>query len=402
MNASLPPSASTPRLVFVLATLVAFGPMSIDMYLPSLPTIGDRFDASTGSVQLTLSAFFIGFALGQLLYGPLSDRLGRRPVLLWGISLYVATSVCCALSTSIDQLIIFRFLHALGGGAGTVVARAAVRDCFEQNQAARVLSLMMLVTAIAPLLAPVLGGYVLNWFGWRSIFWLLSGFGVGCWLLVAFGLPETNPSERRKDVSVLSAFAGYQKVLRHPTAIGCILSGGFGFAGMFAYISGTPFVYIELFGVSPQHYGYLFGLNIVGLAIGASLNARLVLRHGAPRMMILGALVNAIAGLVLFINAATGYGGLVGLLVPLFFFIGALNLIAANAIAIASTHFATSAGAVAALFGAAQFGLGALAGGVVGQLHNDTAVPMATVIGVCGMGALVASVWVNRQTNIEP
>jgi len=383
-------------MVAVLGTLVAFGPMSIDMYLPSLPAIGKTLNASTAGVQLTLSVFFIGFALGQLLYGPLSDRLGRRPILLGGVALYIATSALCALSQNIEQLVAFRFLHALGGGAGTVVARAAVRDRFNTDSASRVLSLMMLVASIAPLLAPVFGGYILKWFGWRAIFWVLTGFGVLCWLLVAFLLPETNPREQRHGGHIGRVFTGYLEVLKNPKAVGSIMCGGFGFAGLFAYISGTPFVYIELFGVSPQAYGYLFGLNVIGLAIGSILNARLVQQKGAVNMLTAGTLTIAVAGGLLLLVAIFQIGGLVGLVVPLFFFIGTLNLIAANAISIASADFPDNAGATAALFGACQFGLGAIAGTIVGQLHNDTPVPMAATIAVCGVAALAMNLYVRR------
>jgi DHA1 family bicyclomycin/chloramphenicol resistance-like MFS transporter len=388
--------AAPVAVVAVLATLVAFGPMSIDMYLPSLPAIGRSLGASVGHVQLTLSAFFIGFSLGQLVYGPLSDRYGRRPVLLAGIALYIVTSGLCAQSQSIDQLVAFRFLHALGGGAGTVVARAAVRDLFDMDSASRVLSIMMAVMAIAPMLAPVVGGQLLIFFGWRSIFVTLTGFGILCWLLVAFVLRETNPPERRRGGGLVRSFAGYGRILTDAKAMSCIACGGFAFAGMFAYISGTPFVYIELFDVSPQHYGYLFGLNIIGLVIGALLNARFVKRKGVVYMMTAGATCTALAGCVLLAAAAFQIGGLIGLVVPLFFFIGALNMIGANAISIASADFPDNAGAVAALFGASQFGLGAVAGSMVGQLYNNTAIPMAAIIAISGLAALAANHAVRR------
>jgi len=384
-------------MVAVLGTLVAFGPMSIDMYLPSLPAIGAALGASTAGVQLTLSAFFVGFCLGQLLYGPLSDRLGRRPMLLGGITLYIATSALCASSESIEYFIAFRFLHALGGGAGTVVARAAVRDRLDTEGASRVLSFMMLIAGVAPLAAPVAGGYVLDWWGWRAIFWVLTGFGVVCWLLVALALPETNPRERRPQGHVRRAFSGYLAVLRSRTAVATLLCGGFGFAGLFAYISGTPFIYIELFKVSPQTYGYLFGLNVVGAAAGSLINARLVQRVGAANMLTVGTVIIAGAGVVLLVAAALQIGGLVGLVVPLFFFVGTLNLIAANAISIASAGFPLNAGATAALFGACQFGLGAVAGTIVGQLHDDTPIPMAATIAACGLAALALNLYLRRS-----
>lgn len=381
---------SGPPLIWILGLLAAFGPMSIDMYLPSLPAIGRDLSATAADVQLTLSAFFVGFAVGQLVYGPLSDRYGRRPMLLTGISLYVVTSALCALSPDVDDLIVYRLLHALGGGAGTVVARAIVRDKFDTDRGARMLSFMMLITGLAPLLAPLIGGQVLTLFGWRAIFWVLAGFGLICLLTVLFWLDETNPPDRRSRRGLLQTFAGYAEVLTHRKAVGCILAGGSAFAGMFAYISGTPFVYIELFGVAPTHYGYLFGLNVVGLMAGAYLNGRLVLRFGARRLMAVGTGMLVLAGIALLAAAWTGAGGLVGIVLPLFFYVAPLSFIGANAIARATADFPDRAGGVAAVFGAAQFGFGAIAGAAVGQLHDGSAVPMALVIAVCGLLCVLA------------
>lgn len=382
-------TASPRRVVWVLALLTAFGPLSIDMYLPSLPRIAGELGATTGEIQLTLSAFFIGAALGQLVYGPLSDRLGRRPVLLFGIGLYIVTSALCALSTSVEALIAFRLLHALGSGAGTVVARAVVRDLFETDRAAQVLSLMMLVMGAAPMLAPLLGGQILAWFGWRAIFWLLTGFGCLCLLAVLARLPESNPPERRNPAGIIGMARGYATILRDRTARGCILTGGFAFAGMFAYISGTPFVYIEYFGVPPEAYGFLFGLNIIGMMSGAALNARLVVRKGARRMMTWGVIQMAAAGLVLLAIGGNGVLGLPGIVVPLFLYLCVLNPVGANAIARTTERFPRQAGAAAALFGAIQFGLGAVAGTLVGQLHDGTPLAMCAVIAACGGAALL-------------
>lgn len=381
---------SGPPLIWVLGLLAAFGPMSVDMYLPSLPAIGRDLSATPAAVQLTLSAFFVGFAIGQLVYGPLSDRYGRRPMLLSGIALYVATSALCALSPDVDNLIAYRLLHALGGGAGTVVARAIVRDKFDTDRGARMLSFMMLITGLAPLLAPLAGGQILTLFGWRAIFWVLTGFGLICFVAVLFWLEETNPPERRSTRGLLHTFVGYGEILTNRTAVGCILAGGTAFAGMFAYISGTPFVYIELFGIAPANYGYLFGLNVIGMMVGAYLNGKLVLRFGAVRLMAIGTAVLVTAGAALLTTAWTGAGGLVGIVLPLFFYMVPLSFIGANAMARATADFPHKAGGVAAVFGAAQFGFGALAGVAVGLLHDGTAVPMAAVIAVCGLLCVLA------------
>ena len=391
-TAAPPTSRSGPsaRLLLILAALAAFGPLSIDMYLPSLPTIGAELGAGPGEVQLTLSLFFIGAAVGQLLYGPLSDGFGRRPLLLVGISLYVLTSVAAALAGGIEALIGLRLLQALGGAAGTVIARAIIRDLVGGDAAARALSLLTLAMGVAPLAAPLVGGQVLIWVGWRAIFWLLAAFGLACLAAVLLAVPETNPPERRHRLSAGGMIAAYLHVLAHRRSLGCLLAAGMAFAGMFAYISGTPFVYIEFFGVPPQLYGFLFGLNIIGIMVGALINSRLVLRLGRGRMLSIGVGFAVVAGLALLATALTGLAGLFGIVVPLFFYIGSLNLIAANAMAQVLDEFSHIAGAAAALFGLCQFGLGAGAGALVGQLHDATPVPMAAVIAATGLSAFLA------------
>jgi MFS transporter, DHA1 family, multidrug resistance protein len=379
------------RLIPLLGALAAFGPMSIDMYLPSLPAIARDFAVPVSTVQLTLSAFFLGFAGGQLVYGPLSDRYGRRPVLMAGIGLYVLTSALCALSGSVGGMAAARLVQALGGGAASVIARAMVRDLFESNEAARTMSLMVMVTGLAPLGAPLLGGQVLLWLGWRSIFWVLAAFGAACLAVTALRVPETNPPQRRRAVRLWAVLGGYGQVLGSRHAVGNILAGGLALAGMFAYISGTPFVYIELYGVSPQLYGFLFGLNIVGMMLGAYGNSRLVTRLGSGFMLGVGTAAISVAGVALLLCAWSGWGGLLGIVVPLFFYVGSLNLISANAMARTLQHFPRIAGTAAALYGAVQFTLGALTGALVGLLHNGTAVPMAAVIAGAGLLSLASA-----------
>ena len=222
-------------IILVLGTLTALGPMSIDMYLPGLPAIGRDLEASPGEVQLTLSLFFIGFAVGQLAYGPLSDRYGRRPMLVGGLIVYIGTCAWCAVAQSIDELVWARFLNALGAGAGAVIARATVRDLFETDRGAQVLSLMLLVTALAPLLAPLTGGYVLKFFGWRAIFWILTVFGGIAVTAAVLFLPESNPKERRAGKRLSELFTGYFQVMRDPAVVGCTLTGGFTFMALFAF-----------------------------------------------------------------------------------------------------------------------------------------------------------------------
>ena len=365
---------------------MALGPLSVDMYLPALPAIAGELAASYAEVQQSLSAFVLGLGAGQLLFGPLSDRVGRRPVLAAGLILYALASGALALASDVPQLVLLRFLQALGGAAGVVLARAIVRDLFEGIEAARALAFVMLVTGIAPLLAPLIGGWLLLLASWRAVFWLLAAFGALILLAARLVLPET----RRPGVATPAWGRSFLIPLTDRATLGFMLAGGFAFAGMFAYIAATPFVYIELFHVSPQHYGLLFGLNVIGIMTGSFASGRLVGRLGVRRLLGLGTTVMAIAGLALLIITSQAIGGLWAIVAALFFYVGMMGLVAANAVAGALERFPTIAGSVSALLGATQFGFGALAGAVVGLLHNGTTAPMGLVIGTCGIAALAA------------
>jgi DHA1 family bicyclomycin/chloramphenicol resistance-like MFS transporter len=375
-------------LTALLGALTAFGPLSIDTYLPAMPALAESFGTSPGRVQLTLSAFILGFGLGQLAYGPLADRWGRRSPLLAGIALYVAASTACALAPRVGPLIAFRLLQGLGAGAGPLVARAIVRDLYEGDRAARMLSLMMLVIGAAPLLGPLIGGQLLLAFGWRSIFAFLAAFGGLCLVGAGLALPETLAGHRRARAPLASLFARYGQLLVHRRYLGYALTSAAAYAGMFAYFAGSPFVFIRLHGIPAQYYGFLFALNVVGLMAGAALNSRLVLVYGADRLLRVGVTAVAVAGLALVATALTGAGGLTGLVIPIFVFIASLSLIGANAMAGALAGFPHMAGTASALTGTLQFGMGAVSGTAVSLLHDDTALPMAAVIGLAGVATL--------------
>lgn len=377
------------RLVLILGALSAFAPMSIDMYLPSLPTLAVEFGASTSATQLTLSAFFVGLAIGQALYGPLADRFGRKPALYVGLTVYAIATIGCASAHSIESLIVWRFAQALGGCAGVVVARAVVRDLFDQWGSARMLSTMMLVMGAAPMLAPLLGGWLLAVSGWRSIFWALLVFGLLCLFATIVALPETRP--RSEEVSgVGAALRDYARLLRHRRFVGYVLAGGFAQAGMFAYISGSPFVFIDVYGVPAHAYGWLFGLNALGLITASQINARLIRRFGPDRLLARANLANVVFGLLLAVVAWARWGGLVALLVPLFGYVASLGFSYPNAAAGAMAPFPERAGSASAMLGTVQFGIAAVAGTAVGWWHDGTALPMAVVIALCGATAFVA------------
>lgn len=390
------------KLILVLSALTAFGPMSIDMYLPSLPAMAADLAAPTGRVQMTLSSFFIGMGLGQLLFGPLSDRFGRRPVLLAGIFLYIVTSVFCAMSGGIEMLIALRLLQALGGSAAAVIARAMVRDFFVGDQAARVLSLIMLVMGAAPLIAPFIGGYLLLWFDWRAIFWVLAGFGLLCFFLVLAAVKESHPLERRSRHGLVGMLGVYGRILGHPQALGYLLANAAAYGGMFAFFAGSPFVYINIHAVAPEQYGYLFACNIFGMMGLSFLNAKIVVRLGAHRLFVLGTLLTAAAGAALLLDVVSGFGGLPGIVVPIFIYVAALSLISANGLAMALDRFPHAAGSVSALSGGLMFLVGALSAGAVSLFHDGSALAMAAVIATTGMAALAVQFGLTRSTIDKP
>ncbi|HMO57405.1 MAG TPA: Bcr/CflA family multidrug efflux MFS transporter [Roseiflexaceae bacterium] len=387
---STPRQRSTAQLALILGALTAFGPLSIDMYLPGLPAIAADLGADAAAIQLTLSAFFIGMAAGQTLYGPLSDRIGRRAPLIVGCVFYTLATIACALAPTAESLVVLRFAQALGGCAGMVIARSVVRDLFDARESARMYSILMLVMGLAPITAPLIGGQLLTIFDWRAIFWILAVYGAMCVVLVAWLLPETLPAEHRSRAGVREVAGVYGRLLLDRHFLGYALAGGLAFAGMFAYISGSPFVLIELYGVSPQHYGWIFGLNALGLISASQVNRRLLLQYRSEVILSVALLLVAGAALVLVAAAASGFGGLIGLLIPLFVCISSVGLVGPNTAAVAMAPHGRAAGSASALLGTLQFVVGAIAGVLVGVTHNGTALPMAAVIAGCSIAALIA------------
>jgi MFS transporter, DHA1 family, multidrug resistance protein len=380
------------RTTLILSALVAFAPMSIDMYLPTLPALERYFSTDTASVQHTLASFFAGLAIGQLLYGPIADKYGRKPPLYFGLTLYVIASAACAQAPGIGSLIVLRFLQAVSGCAGMVVARAMVRDLYDRQESARVFSILLMVMGIAPIVAPLAGGYLLTWFGWRSIFWVLSLFGVACLVAVKWKLPETIPQDQPR-IPLSKALGNYAMLLADRRYLGYALSGGFGQAGMFAYISGSPFVFIDLYGVPAHYYGWLFGLNATGIVAFTQANRRLLLKYDSDRVLDFGNLAGFLICILLLAAAVSNVAGLIGILVPLFFVVSLRGLTFPNASAGAMAPFPEKAGSASALLGSVQFAISAVASAAIGVFHDGTAVPMAAVIGTCGLLAFVSYRW---------
>ena len=376
-------------LILLLGSLTAIAPMSIDMYLPAFPTLEQAFATDAAAVQRTLSVFFLGLSLGQLAYGPMSDRFGRRLPLLVGLGLYTLASLGCALSTSIGMLTAWRGLQALGGCAGVVMARAVVRDVFGPREAARVLSSLMLVMGVAPILAPLVGGWVLAHAGWRALFAILVVFGTSCWVAVLRGLPDTAPEARAATLTLGSAMAAFGRVSRHPRFRRFALAQALSQCVLFAYIAGAPFLYMQVLELSPSGFAAMFGLNSLGL-IGASQLNRALLRREEAGVILWRALLAQFGAACAFVGVVwTGATGLITLAAPILVMVLLLGFVLPNTTALALAPFDRDAGSASALLGALQYGTSGLATLAVSAAFDGTLRPMATAIVIFLAAALV-------------
>ncbi|WP_091606918.1 multidrug effflux MFS transporter [Micromonospora mirobrigensis] len=375
------------RLVLVLGSLIAIGPLTIDMYLPALPAIATDLDTTSAAVQLTLTGTLAGLALGQLLIGPLSDAVGRRRPLLAGIGLHIVASLLCVVAPTIATVGVLRVLQGLGVAAASVVAMAIVRDLFSGSAFARLFSRLMLVMGAAPILAPTLGSALLRWSDWRGVFAALAVFGALLVVVAAVGIRETLPPHRRRHGGVAGTLRDYRTLLRDRTFVGLVLVAGLAMAALFAYVAGSSFVFQQQYGLDEQQFGLAFGAGAVGLITATQLNVRLLRRFTPQRILVTALAVGAVAGLVLVAFAATGVGGLAAVLASLWVVLAAAGLAMPNAPALALSRHGEAAGTAAALLGAVQFGVGALSAPLVGVLGTG-AVAMAVVVA----GGMVAAV----------
>lgn len=399
--AAPPEGVAAARLLLILSLLMAFGPMSTDMYLPALPAMANALHASDAQLQWTLSSFLVGFGLGQLIWGPIGDRFGRRIPVMAAILLYLAATLGCVLAANVHQMIFWRCLQALAACAGPVLARAMVRDVYGRERAARALSLLMLVMAVAPLLAPSLGGQALFWFGWRAVFWTQMGFGVAA-LIGALFLKETLAPAMRASLKPQDVAFGYAEMLSSRRFLGAALAGGFFYAGCFAFLAGSPFAYVEYHHVPAELYGLLFAINIAGMMALNVVNRRLVMRLGPDRLLLRGICVAAAGGAVLALTGRTGTGGLAGLVVPIFFYISMLGLVSANAMAVALSAFPHRAGSASALAGSMQFGFGAVSSTILGLVNDGTPWPMTAIMALSGLMALGTALLLRRGATEAP
>ena len=381
-------TAAEHRRILLLGAIIALAPMSIDLYLPALPTLQQALGGTAAQGQLTLSVYFLGLAMGQLIYGPVSDRIGRRKPLYFGLALYALAALGCTLATDINSLIALRFLQALGGCAGMVIVRAVVRDLYTPQEMARVLSMLLLVMGVAPILAPLIGSWVFVAFGWQAVFGVLVAYGLGCLIMAAKYLPETlaRPGEALEFMRVLK---GYGRLLRHRRFMGYALSGGIAQASLFAYIAVSSFVFIDFYALSPTQYGLLFGVNAFGLILGSQINNWMLTRYRAERVLRGALIAYSGFGVVLAMVVIADLGGLPGVLIPLWCCIASLGFTFPNSTAAAMAPFGDRAGMAAALLGTLQYGLAAIASGVVASLHDGTALAMALAIAACGLISVI-------------
>ncbi len=391
------PAPNSLPVAALLTGLVAFGAVSTDVYLPSLPAISRDLDADVSLVQVTLSVFVAGFAVCQLFYGPLADRFGRRPVILAGVATYIAASIFCVFAPSIEMLILGRFLQALGGCVGPVLGRAVVRDVYPKEQAARVLSYMASAMALMPAVAPILGGWVFTLFGWRANFVVLALFGTILLLGTVFLLAETNKHRDPYALRPRRILATYAHLLANRQFVADSLCLAFSFSALFSFISGSSFVLIDTLGLAPEYFGLAFACVVLGYMSGTFVSGRLGHRFGPDRMVRAGVLLGVAGGGVLAGLAWAGIATITAVVAPMILVFASCGLVLPNATAAAIAPFARMAGSASAMLGFIQMAGGALAGYLVGRLHDGTTVPMAEVVLATTVLALLSHLFRPRQ-----
>ena len=380
-------------IILILGMLTAIGPFSIDMYLPAFPDIARGLHTDIARVMLSLSSFFIGISAGQLLYGPLLERFGRKNPLYFGLSIYLMASVGCALAGSVNALIAFRLLQALGGCAGMVAARAIVRDLFEVKENAKIFSTLMLVVAVSPIIAPTLGGYVTAILGWRYVFAMLIIVALVVLIGIYFLLPESkkaDPNFSLKPGPILKNFAG---VIKQPQFYTYALTGAVGYAGLSAYISGSPHVFMEIFRVSERQYGWIFALLAMGLITASQINNLLLRNYTSVQIIRMALIGQSIVGLSLVTISILGWSDLFITIFMIFLFLSCQGFIFPNASALSLAEFGHNAGSASALMGAIQMSIGAAASAIVSVLQNPTPIPMAAVMACSPVLALAIYMW---------
>jgi DHA1 family bicyclomycin/chloramphenicol resistance-like MFS transporter len=380
---------ASPGLLMLLGAMSAFPPVTTDIYLPALPELTQGLGGTIGEGQATLAVYFVGLGMGQLLYGPWSDRIGRRPTMLIGAAVYLLASVGCALATSMGQMIVLRFLQAVGACSGVVVATAVVRDRFGHRESARILSMLLTLRGVGPLVAPLAGGLIVTWWGWRAIFWAVTVFGLVLAASVFWGLKESRTDAVAARARMESPLAAYRAALRDSRIRGYMLTSGLNFSCMFAWIAAAPYLVIGVYKVPALYFGWIFGANAAGFMIAAQLNRRLLQRYRPDDILPFGAIGAGLAAGVLLFDVLTASGGAAGIFIPLFLVVASIGFVSTNATAGGLAVDPSRSGAVSALFGVSQFAVAGLTTAAAASLSRQPAVGMAAMIMICAAGAMI-------------
>jgi len=375
--------------IFILGLLSAVGPFSIDMYLPGFESIANSLQTSVAHIQLSLTSFFVGIASGQIVYGPLLDRFGRKKPLIVGLVIYVVASIGCALTNSADNLILFRFIQALGSCSGMVASRAMVRDFFGPSESAKIFSLLMLVIGVSPILAPTVGSFVITHWGWHMIFVVLALITLLILVAVLFFLPESQLPNRELSLLPRPIIASYWQVFTTRQFLTYSFAGGLASSGLYAYLAGSPYVMLSIYGLTEKQYGFIFALIASALITASQLNRRVLNRHSSEKVAKKALIIQSTTGIILTVCCLTGFINLFVMVFIIFLFLGAQGFVFPNTSALALSPFSKQAGSASALLGSLQMACGALSSALVSYFHNETAIPMAVVMAACASLSLI-------------
>ncbi|MEI6897185.1 MAG: Bcr/CflA family multidrug efflux MFS transporter [Psychromonas sp.] len=376
------PTQLTFLLIVILGAIAGLTPIAIDMYLPAMPSIANEFSVSAGRIQITLTAYMAGFAIGQLLHGPLADSFGRKPVVLMGTLFFTLASILSAMAPTIELLVWARIGQGFAGAAASVVIQAIVRDMFEKEEFARTMSFIVLVMTLAPLIAPLVGGYMTLWFGWRSIFWLIALIALLVIVAITFKIPETLAPDKRQPFKVRSVLYNYRSLVLSADAMLLILTGALSFCGMFAFLTSGAFIYGELYSIDTQHIGYLFALNVLSMMIMTAINGRIVRAKGSQWMLSLGLTIQFVASILLLIGQLFDLG-LWGVVLPIMLYTSAISTVGSNSMAILLSAYPDIAGTASSLAGTLRFGLAGVATASISFFPATSSWPMVGVICFC-------------------
>lgn len=387
--------------IFTLGLLSAMGAFSIDMYLPGFPDIARDLHTTVAHITLSITSFFIGISVGQMVYGPLLDKFGRKKPLYIGLVVYLITSIACAYAPTADALIGIRFLQALGSCAGMVASRALVRDIFPVEENAKIFSLLMLVLALSPIIAPTLGGYVTAAFGWQSIFLILATIAGLTLLLVLFKLPEGRKPDTSLSLLPRPIINGFLEVTKVPQFYTYAFAGAIASSGLYAYIAGSPFVFMELYHVTEKQYGWIFAIIAMGLIVASQVNTLLLRRYSSEQIIRVTLFCQCLAGIALVLGTYFHFLGLYSTIFLIWIFLSTQGFAFPNSSALSLAPFTRNAGTASALMGAVQLGIGAISTALVSILNNGTAMPMAAVMCACAIGSFLVLLIGRRKIRLS-